>query len=107
MKFVQTVLAIATVAFAVAVSATPEFDPATLGHMQAVMASCGQVDRQEASQYLLEMKAMIGDATKSEVDKIAKSQAYRIAYRSVRDDLKDRPPKELAAACSVYLSEAN
>lgn len=81
------------------------FDPGTLGHMRAVLELCSKSDWQEASQYLLQMKSMIGNASRQTVEKAEKSEAYRIAYQSVRSELSNRDPRDLAAACSGYLSD--
>lgn len=81
------------------------FDPGTLGYMRAVLALCSKSDWQEASQYLLKMKSMIGNASRQTVEKAEKSEAYRIAYQSVRSELSNRDPRDRAAACSSYLSD--
>lgn len=83
------------------------FDPGTLGHMKGVLELCGGVNRREASQYLLQMKSMIGNASRDTVKKAEKTQAYQIAYQSVKAELNGKTPRDLAAACSVYLSERN
>jgi len=89
------------------VSAAIDFDPATLGHMKGVLESCSGVNRQAASQYLLQMKALIGTASKQEVAKIRKTRAYQAAYQSVRAELSNREPQALASTCASYLAERN
>lgn len=103
MKVVKALTLLGAVACAPAVLAEATFDPATLGHMKAVLENCNKVNRQQASQYLLQMKALIGGATKEDVDRASKTQAYQVAYHEVSDELRDRSPQELDAACSAYL----
>lgn len=80
-------------------------DPETLGHMKAVLDTCSKVNRQEASQYLLQMKAMIGAASRDSVNTAEKTQAYQIAYQSVRSELTNSDPQDFAAACNAYLAQ--
>jgi len=88
-------------------SAAVDFDPATLGHMKGVLESCGSVNRQAASQYLLQMKALIGSASKQEVAKIRKTPAYQAAYQSIRAELSNLEPQALTSTCASYLAERN
>lgn len=107
MKLLSAWILLASLAFAPKALAEATFDPGTLGHMKAVLDICGGVNRQEASQYLLQMKSMIGNASREDVQKAEKTQAYQIAYRSTRAELSGKAPRDLAAACSAYLSESN
>ena len=86
------------------VSTAQSFDPGTLGHMKAVLDSCGRVNPQKASQYLLQMKAVIGGATKSEINQPAKTQEYQAAYQSVHEKLGGLTQEGVAAQCESYLS---
>lgn len=107
MRLKRLIIFIAMVISAQQGTAATGFDPATLGHMKGVLEMCGATNRQAASQYLLQMKALIGSATRQEIDKVRKTQAYQVAYQSVRNELSNRSPQELASACSSYLAEGD
>ncbi len=106
MKRLQ-LLFVSLLATAPLASATSSFDPEALGRMKAVMELCSRASPEKAADYLLQMKAAIGDASKEMYDKAAQTDAYRQAYDSVRSDLGGRAPADRASACNSYLSSAN
>lgn len=83
------------------------FDAAKLGHMRAVLEVCSKVAPREASNYLLQMKSLIGKATKAMVDEAARTDEYQAAYQSVGSELSGKSHDELASACTSYLATAN
>lgn len=84
--------------------ADPAFDAGQLGRMKGILEVCGQVNARDASQYLLQMKALIGNATKEEVDQAAKTDEYQQAYQSITTELNNMDPDAKVQACSGYLS---
>lgn len=107
MKRLNAGVILVSLLFTVNALAEATFDPETLGHMKAVLDNCGRVNRQEASQYLLQMKAMIGPASRDSVREAERTQAYQIAYQSVRAQLDNTAPRDLALTCRAYLAERN
>ncbi len=87
--------------------ADPSIDAGQLGRMKGILEVCGRVDTRDASQYLLQMKALIGNATKQEVDQAAKTDEYQQAYQSIAAELNNMDPDSMAQACSGYLSASN
>lgn len=82
-------------------------DAAKLGHMKGVLDVCGSAVPRKASDYLLQMKSMLGKATKAEVNEAAKSEEYREAYQSVRSRLSGLTRDELTTECTAYLATTN
>lgn len=107
MRRLKTGFLLATLIVAANASAESTFDPETLGHMKAVLDICGRVDRQAASQYLLQIKAMIGSASKGNVKQAQRRQAYQIAYQTVQSELANRSPQDFDKMCRAYLTEGN
>ncbi len=79
-------------------------DAAQLGHMQAVLKSCSRVDPRQASSYLLQIKALVGDATKEEVDQATRRDEYQQAYQAVTDELAGMDKEAMERACANYLA---
>lgn len=88
--------------------ADSSFDAAKLGYMKGVLDSCGSVSPQDASEYLLQMKSYLGNATRDSVSKAMHTDEYQQAYQSIRDKLKDETSNmtrdQKAAACTSYLT---
>ena len=107
MKMAYGVLTAGLLCGTALVDAQAAIDPATLGHMKAVLALCSRSNPQKASEYLLQMKSMIGDATREAVEQASRSDSYASAYESVRSDLGSRAPEDVGRVCDSYLSSAN
>ncbi len=107
MKRLHAGVILVSLLFALNALAEAPFDPETLGHMKAVLDSCGRVNRQAASEYLLQMKAMIGPATRDSIKKAERTQAYQIAYQSVHSQLANSDPQDFAVICKAYLAGGN
>lgn len=80
------------------------FDPGKLGHMRGVLDVCSRAMPRVASDYFLQIKSLIGDATKEMVAEAAKTEEYQQAYQSVRSELGNKAQDEVATACTSYLS---
>lgn len=82
-------------------------DAVQLGRMQGILNVCTRVNPREASKYLLQIKALIGDASKRAVDQAAKSEEYQQAYQAVTEELKNMAPDDMVQACNRYLGAAS
>ncbi len=87
--------------------ADPAFDAGQFGRMKGILDVCGRVNARDASQYLLQMKAMIGSATKAEVDQAAKTDEYQQAYQAITTELNNMDTDAKVQACSGYLSASS
>ncbi len=87
--------------------ADPAFDVAQLGRMNGILKVCGRVNPQQASKYLLQIKALIGDATRETVDEATRSEQYQQAYEAITDELGNLGPDELVQACDRYFASSN
>jgi len=83
------------------------FDVGKLGHMRAVLEICSRASPQAATYYMLQIKSLIGDASKSVVDEAARTDEYQQAYQSVRSDLSSLTKDGLEQECVSYLGSAN
>ncbi len=83
------------------------FDAGKLGHMKGVLDVCSKTAPREASDYFLQMKSTIGNATKAMVDEAARTDEYQQAYQSVRSELSNKAQDEMATACTAYLTTTN
>jgi hypothetical protein len=83
------------------------FDAGKLGHMKGILDVCSKATPRGASDYLLQMKAMIGAATKAMVDEAAKTEEYQQAYQSIRSEFSNMAQDEVVAACTSYLTTKN
>ncbi len=106
MRMACSVLMAGLLCATAAIDAQAAVDPAALGHMKAVLALCTRSNPQKASEYLLQMKSMIGDATREAVEQASRTDAYAGAYESVRSDLGSRAPEDVGRVCDSYLSSA-
>ncbi len=88
-------------------AANPAFDEGELGRMRGILDTCGKVNALEASHYLLQMKALIGNATRSEVDQAARTEAYQQAYQAVTAELGSLDRDAMIQACNGYLGTSN
>jgi hypothetical protein len=91
---------------AVALAEIP-FDPGRLGQMKGVLEVCSRVAPRAASEYLLQMKAVIGSATKAMVDEAARTEEYQQAYQSVRSEFSSLSQDGIVASCTSYLAATN
>ncbi len=103
MQVLRIVLFSAAIAGSMVVHADAPIDAAQLGHMKGLVDVCGRVAPRDASQYLLQLKATIGDASRETVAQVSRSQEYQQAYQAVSAELKGMAPDEMARACSAYL----
>lgn len=104
MKFLHILIFGGTMAFTSLAHANTSFDAGQFGHMKGVLDVCSRVYLRESSAYFLEMKAMIGDATKEMVNEAAATGEYQQAYQHVLAELSSMTPEEMAQACTAYLS---
>lgn len=84
--------------------ADPSFEVAQFGRMNGILNSCSRVNAQQASKYLLQIKALIGDANREAVDEARKSEPYQQAYQAITEELGNLGHDELAQACDRYLA---
>lgn len=103
MKFLQVLALGGAMAFASPAPAEATFDSAQLGHMKGVLDVCAKLNPREASDYLLQMKRLIGDATKDMVAEAAMTGEYQQAYQSITAELSSMVQEEMSKACSAYL----
>ena len=87
-------------------AATP-INAGKLGHMKAVLEMCSRTSPQEASTYLLHMKTLIGDASRTAVNKAMRTDEYQEAYQSIHSEFSSLSESGIADACSSYFSSEN
>lgn len=104
MKTVHLILVAAAVAASTLVLADPGFDAGQLGRMRGILDTCSKFDAVGASHYLLQMKSVIGNATKQEVDEAIKTDTYQGAYQAVVTELANMDPDEREKTCTGYLT---
>ncbi len=107
MKTMSILVFAAVMAYSEATLADSTVDAAQLGRMQGILNVCAKVNPRDASKYLLQIKAVIGDASKQAVDHAAKTDEYQQAYQAVTEELKNMAPEEMVQACNRYLSTTN
>ncbi len=106
MKLLHTLILAGVIASPSLAHANTSFDAGQFGHMKGVLDICGKSNLREASAYLLEMKAMIGDATKEMVNEATSTGEYQQAYQGILAELSSMTPDEMAHACTAYLTPA-
>ena len=107
MKILQViVLAGAMIGPAVALADFP-FDAGKLGRMKGILDVCSKATPRQASAYLLQIKSLIADTTKDMVNQATKTDEYQQAYQSIRSELSNLAPDDVAASCTSYLTTAN
>ena len=104
MKMLHLIVALAWTSV---VLAEQTIDAWTLGQMQGTLEVCSAVSPQDAAQYLLQMKALIGNATKDMVDEARRTADYQQAYQSTRSDLTGMTPASRASACKAGLATSD
>ncbi len=104
MKRMHVIVLAGVMAYVPGAVAESTVDAAKLGRMQGILNVCTRVNPREASHYLLQIKAMIGDASRQAVEQAARTDEYRQAYQAVTDELRNMPPDEMAKACNEYLA---
>lgn len=82
------------------------FDAAQLGRMQGILSACSRVSPRQASNYLLQIKAFIGDASKESVDQAARTDEYQQAYQAVTNELRAMEKEDRERACASYFAAA-
>ncbi len=107
MKRIQILVFVAALAYPAIDFASSSVDPGQLGRMRGILTACSSVNPREASKYLLEIKTVIGDATKETVDQIAGAEEYKQAYHDVTEELGSMNRDEMARACTNYLATTN
>ncbi len=107
MKTVHMILVAASIVASSLVLADPGFDAGELGRMRGILDTCSKFNAVDASHYLLQMKSLIGNASRQEVDEAMKTGAYQDAYQAVITELGNMDPNEREKACSGYLSVSN
>ncbi len=107
MKTVNFLVLAGVMAYPQLALAESTVDAAQLGRMQGILNVCTRVNPREASKYLLQIKALIGDASKQSVDQATRTEEYQQAYQAVTEELKNMAPDEMAQACNRYLTAAN
>jgi len=105
MKLMHTLVLSGLIAAATAASAETSLDNWKLGRMQGILDMCRSASPQQATQYLLQMKSAIGDATRQMVNQAAKTEQYQQAYQQVRAELSGMAHTERAQACQAYMVE--
>jgi hypothetical protein len=101
------IMVIAGLACTSAVLADVPFDTGRLGRMKGILDACSRTNPQKASTLLLEMKTLIGDSTKAVVDEATRTEEYRQAYESIRSEIGNLSPDQVAGVCSAYLASSN
>lgn len=99
-------LLVTTVACPSLAVAETTFDAAQLGRMQGILSVCGRVSPRQASTYLLQIKAYIGDASKESVDQATRTDEYQQAYQAVTSELHSMEKEDLERACGSYFAAA-
>ena len=105
MKLIHSVMLVGVITAATAAMAQTSLDGWKLGHMQGVLDMCRRAVPQQATQYLLQMKSAIGDATRQMVNQAAKTDQYQQAYQQVHAELNGMAYAERAQACRAYMAE--
>ncbi len=107
MKTVHMILVAAAIAASTLVLADPGFDAGQFGRMRGILDTCSKFDAVGASHYLLQMKSLIGNATKQDVDEAMKTETYQEAYQAVVTELANMDPDGREKACTGYLTVAD
>ncbi len=89
------------------VLADPGFDVGQLGRMRGILDTCSKFNAVDASRYLLQMKSLIGNASKQEVDEATKTGTYQEAYQAVVTELDNMDLNDREKACTGYLTVSN
>lgn len=107
MKRIQILVLAAAMAYPITNFASSLVDPGQLGHMRGILSACSRVNPREASKYLLEIKTLIGDATKETVDQATRAEEYKQAYHDVTEELGSMNRDDITRACTNYLATTN
>ncbi len=87
--------------------AAPALDAAQLGRMKGIVDVCSRVNAQQASRYFLQMKDLIGDASRETMTQVTRSDEYQAAYQSVTSELNGMGRAEMGRACADYLGSVD
>ncbi len=107
MKTMHIIILVGTMVCSPVILADPSFDVGQLGHMKGIVDVCSKVNPRQASNYFLQMKELIGDATKQSVDQAARTEEYQQAYQAVTTQLRDMSQEEMTQACTGYLTTSD
>ncbi len=106
MKAMQFSVLVVAMAYSTMGLADSSLDAAQFGRMKGILNACGRVNPQQASKYLLQIKALIGDASRETVDQAARTPEYQMAYQAVTEELGNMGQDEMTRACTGYLATA-
>jgi len=106
MKIFRSMVFVSVMLCSPLVSAEYPFDVGELGHMRAVLEMCSRASPQAATYYMLQIKSLIGDASKDVVDKAARTDKYQQEYQSIRSELSSLTQDGLKQECTSYLGSA-
>ncbi len=107
MKTMQVSVLVLAMASSTLSLADTSFDTRQFGRMKGILNACTSVNPREASRYLLQIKALIGDATKETVDQVTRTEEYQQAYQTVTEELGSMVQDDMAKACNNYLASTN
>ncbi|OIR16360.1 hypothetical protein GALL_30820 [mine drainage metagenome] len=107
MKTMQVFVLVMAMAYPTITLADTSVDTGQFGRMKGILSACSSVNPREASKYLLEIKTLIGDATKETVDQASRSEEYKQAYHDVTEELGSMSRDDMARACKNYLATRN
>lgn len=107
MKTMQVFVLVMAMASPTITLADTSVDTRQFGRMKGILSACSSVNPREASKYLLQIKTLIGDATKDTVDQAARTEEYKQAYHDVTVELGSMNRDDMARACADYLAATN
>lgn len=107
MKTMHVFVLVMAMAYSTLSQADTSFDIRHFGRMKGILSTCTSVNPREASKYLLQIKALIGDATKETVDQVTRTEEYQQAYQTVTAELGSMVQDDMAKACNDYLASTN
>ncbi len=107
MKTMQVFALVMAMAYPTISLADTSIDISQFGRMKGILSACSGVNPREASKYLLQIKTLIGDATKETADQATRTEEYKQAYHDVTEKLGSMGHDEMARACTDYLAETN
>lgn len=107
MKAMQVFALVMAMAYPTISLADTSVDSSQFGRMKGILSACSSVNPREASKYLLQIKTLIGDATKETVDQAARTEEYKQAYHDVTEELGSMNRDDMARACADYLAVTN
>jgi hypothetical protein len=107
MKTMQVFALVMAMAYPTISPADTQVDSSQFGRMKGILSACSGVNPREASKYLLQIKTLIGDATKETVDQASRTEEYKQAYHDVTEELGSMNRDDMGRACTNYLATTN